>query len=246
MKTLGMIGGSGLYGLDMGLQTEKIETQTPFGEPSTPLNKLDIEDKRLFFIARHGENHQIPPHKINYCANIMALKQANVEAIVAVNAVGSIRPDLASGALVVPDQILDYTYGRQHTLFDADFSSDKHVDFTWPFDPDLRQLLLKAGHASGLAVHDGSTLAVTQGPRLESAAEVDKFEHDGADLVGMTTMPEAVLAREAGIPYAAFCLVVNPAAGRAESEITMAQIAQALGDGMGQVQQCLHTLLKMA
>ena len=245
MNKLGIIGGSGLYGLDAEGETRVERAGSPFGAPSGPLNHLQVHGRHLVFIARHGEHHTIPPHAINYRANVWALKTAGVEAIIAINAVGSIRRDWPAGTLVVPDQLIDYTWGREHTYFDKNFDDSKHVDFTWPFDQPLRERLLAAAHAAGEAAIDGATLAVTQGPRLETAAEVNAMEKAGAHLVGMTTMPEAALAREASLPYATLALVVNPAAGRQETAITMEEIRLALAQGMDRVQHCLHTLVKL-
>ncbi len=246
MNCLGIIGGSGLYGLDSEGEVRLERAGSPFGAPSGPLNRLRVHGRELVFIARHGEHHTIPPHAINYRANVWALKTAGVEAIVAVNAVGSIRRDWPCGTLVVPDQLIDHTWGRAHTFFEKNFDDSKHVDFTWPFDSRLRGRVLQAVHAAGEQAIDGATLVVTQGPRLETRAEIDAFEKAGGELVGMTTMPEAALAREAGLPYATLALVVNPAAGRQQETITMEGIRLALAEGMERVQRCLQTLVKQA
>ena len=178
---------------------------------------------------------------MNYRANIAALGALEVQAILAVNAVGGVDPSLPPGALVVPDQLIDYTYGRDHSFFDGEAGPLDHVEFAEPFTPALRRALLGAGSEAGIAVHEGGCLAVTQGPRLETAAEVRRLARDGNDLVGMTTMPEAVLAREAGLPYACLAVVANPAAGLAEP-ITQEAIEATLAAAMNDARRLVATL----
>ena len=216
-RMLAIIGGSGLTQLSNLAIVRREVVRTPYGEPSGALTYGSLCEEPVVFLARHGYGHTIPPHLVNYRANIWALKQANVSGIISVASVGSIRADLAPGTLVVPDQIIDYTWDRKSTFFEGGETPVKHVDFTHPYDPSLRQRLLLATAAVGELAVDGGVYAATQGPRLETAAEINRFERDGADVVGMTGMPEAVLARELELPYAALNVVVNYGAGRADS-----------------------------
>ena len=216
-KTYGLIVGSGwesLSGDDHGTQVD-----TAFGTPSANVHRLRFGNRNVLSLCRHGAGHTLPPHAINYRANILALKKLGADAIVGLNTVGVITPRVAPGTLAVPDQLLDYTWGRQQTLFDGRRGIVEHVDFTEPFTQSLRQELLVAARRAGVVCHDGGVYAATQGPRLETAAEIDRLERDGADFVGMTAMPEAVLAREAGVEYACIAMVVNPAAGRGTGSI---------------------------
>jgi purine nucleoside phosphorylase len=165
--------------------------RTPYGEPSGPLTFGRLCGQPAVFIARHGHGHTIPPHEVNYRANVWAMKQAGATSIVSIASVGGIRPDLGPGTLVVPHQIIDYTWGRKCTYHEGGDASVVHIDFTQPYDPELRRVLLEAARDAGQAVIDGGVYAATQGPRLETAAEIDRLERDGADIVGMTAMPEA-------------------------------------------------------
>lgn len=211
---LGIIGGSGLTRLDALDHTRREVVTTPYGPPSSPLVFGTVRRSEVVFLARHGEQHTIPPHAVNYRANMWALHDRKALDVVAVAAVGGIRRDLAPGTLVIPDQIIDYTYARESTYFEGGEAGVTHIDFTRPYCEAMRERLLAAAVEAGEAVADGGTYGATQGPRLETAAEIDRMERDGADVVGMTAMPEAALARELGICYAAIAVVVNPAAGR--------------------------------
>jgi len=212
-----IIGGSGLARLEGLTQMSELDVVTPYGAPSGPLTGGLISGNRVLFLARHGPGHTIPPHRINYRANIHALKEAGANAIVAIATVGGISAELKAGDLVVPHQIIDYTWGRESTYYDGFDSDITHVDFTQPYSPSVRNAILMAARESGVQVLEQGVYAATQGPRLETAAEIDRLERDGADIVGMTGMPEAVLARERSIPYGALAVVVNPAAGRGDS-----------------------------
>lgn len=241
---LAIVGGSGLSKLSS-LDVERREVvRTPYGEPSGALLFGQIGEQKVVFLARHGYGHSIPPHRVNYRANIWALKNAGAEGIISVASVGGIRKDLLPGTLVSPDQILDYTWGREATFFDGTDSRVVHVDFTAPYDEALRQRLLAAAQAAGDVMLEGGVYAATQGPRLESAAEINRFERDGADMVGMTGMPEAVLARELDLPYAAIVVVANHAAGRGSSAngIAMTDIEQTLHTAMERVRKVLTNL----
>lgn len=194
-------------------------SQSCFGMPSCAIKRGQIHGRSVLSIARHGEPHTIPPHAINYRANLAALKDAGASAVIALNTVGVVSGVRDSGEIAVPDQILDYTWGRQHTIYEGDEGKIDHIDFTEPFSSDLRQELLDAAKAADINCYDGGVYAATQGPRLETAAEVDRLERDGADFVGMTAMPEAAIARELGLPYACLALIVNRAAGRGDTPI---------------------------
>jgi 5'-methylthioinosine phosphorylase len=213
-----VIGGSGVVGSALMQLTRRVVARTPYGEPSGPLNFAQISGKDAVFIARHGPGHIHPPHKVNYRANIWALKDAGVDAIVSIAAVGGIADNAGPGVVVIPDQIVDYTYGREHTYFDGGDRQVKHIDFTQPYDAKLRDALLVAASKAGEKVVDYGTYGATQGPRLETAAEINRLANDGATLVGMTGMPEAALARELELPYAHICVVANWAAGRGDSK----------------------------
>lgn len=214
---LAVIGGSGLTRLSSLEATRRKTVKTPYGDPSGEITHGTIHGRAVMFLARHGDRHTIPPHEVNYRANVWALKEEGAASIVAVASVGGVRPDFGPGVLVVPHQIIDYTWGRRSTFFDGGEVPVTHVDFTHPYTESLRRRILAAARAANETVIDGGVYAATQGPRLESAAEIDRLERDGADMVGMTGMPEAALARELELEYAAIAVVVNHAAGRGES-----------------------------
>jgi len=232
MRKTAIIGGSGLDQLSLMDVQHRSVVRTPFGDPSGILIEGKIYDKSFLFLPRHGTGHTIPPHKINYRANIWALKHAGVKQIIAFAAVGSIRSDFPPGSIVIPDQVIDYTWGREHTFFDGLVDNLHHIDFTTPYSASLRKRLSRAAIKSKTEVFNGSVYGVTQGPRLETAAEIDRLENDGIDIVGMTGMPEAALARELEIDYACIAIVVNAAAGRSGSPITMELIGKYLGTGI--------------
>jgi len=210
---LALIGGTGLYSL-AGLQhVERHEAPTRWGAPSAPIVTGELSGKRLAFLARHGEGHTIPPHRINYRANIAALHELGARRIVGINAVGGIRADMGPRAIVVPDQLIDYTHDRASSFCDSAGEAVRHVDFSEPYSADLRAELLAAARGAGVAAIDGGCYGATQGPRLETNAEIERLRRDGCGLVGMTGMPEAALARELGVEYACLALVANWAAG---------------------------------
>jgi 5'-methylthioadenosine phosphorylase len=243
---IGIIGGSGLTSLP-GLAIEGREAvATPYGDPSDALLRGRFNGAPVVFLARHGERHTIPPHQVNYRANLWALQAAGVGRVIAVNAVGGIAPALAAGSLVLPAQIIDYTYGRAHTYFEGE--RVEHVDFTQPYTEPLREALVAAAARAGVAVHAGGCYASMQGPRLETAAEIDRLERDGCDIVGMTGMPEAALAREAGIEYATIAVVANFAAGRAASlhGVRMEDIEQVLQQALARVRRIIEKLVPQA
>jgi 5'-methylthioinosine phosphorylase len=238
-----VIGGTGLTEIE-GLEVIHREVvHTPYGEPSGPITHGMIGGKRIVFLARHGYTHTIPPHRVNYRANIWALKSLGVEKIVAIAAVGGITPDMKPTCLVIPDQIIDYTYGRAHTYFEDGLTSVTHIDFSWPYCTEVRNALLKAAADAGLDVVPHGTYAATQGPRLETAAEISRLERDGCDLVGMTAMPEAALARELELCYASCAVVANWAAGKSDEEISMDEIRDNLIVGMTNARALLRALV---
>ncbi len=235
MSRIGIIGGSGLDQLAAltGVRARRITTA--WGEPSAPLLEGCLDGTPVVFLPRHGAAHHLPPHRINYRANIAALRDAGVKEIFAVAAVGGIGHEAGPGTLVVPDQIIDYTWGREHTFHDGLGGRVEHVEFGDPFCPVLRQCLIEAAGQIGQAVVTQGCYGATQGPRLESVAEIGRMARDGCTLVGMTGMPEAALAREAGLAYASCALVVNWAAGLSAEPITMDEILRELREGMGRV-----------
>ncbi len=244
---LAIIGGSGLTQL-ANLEVVRREVmRTPYGDPSGAITFGTIRGVHVAFLARHGYGHTIPPHRVNYRANIWALAQHDVKYMVAVASVGGIRADLGPGVLAVPDQIIDYTYGREFTYFHGDDRSVVHVDFTQPYCEDLRKRLLRAAADAGEPIASSGTYAATQGPRLESAAEINRYERDGADMVGMTGMPEAALARELGVCYAALAVIVNHAAGRADSAtgIKLADINAVSRHSLARVHKILDCLVSL-
>jgi 5'-methylthioadenosine phosphorylase len=244
---LAIIGGSGLTQL-ANLEVVRREiVRTPYGDASGAITYGTIRGQEVAFLARHGYGHTIPPHKVNYRANIWALSQARVEYIVAVASVGGIRSDMKPGTLAVPDQIIDYTHGRCFTYFEGSDRSVVHIDFTRPYCEALRQRLVEAAAQAGEPLVEGGTYAATQGPRLETAAEIDRLERDGAHMVGMTGMPEAALARELGLCYAAVAVVVNYAAGREDSAegIRMADINAVSREALSRVHKIIDFLVTL-
>lgn len=241
---LAIIGGSGLTQL-ANLNIERREVvRTPYGEPSGVLLFGRVCSMNVVFLARHGYGHTIPPHMVNYRANMWALHKAGATGVLSVASVGGIRADLGPAVLVVPHQIIDYTHSRRGTFFDGVDGPVVHVDFTEPYDSVLRRRILAAAVEAGETVVDGAVYAATQGPRLETAAEIERLARDGADVVGMTGMPEAALARELDLPYAALNVVVNWAAGRADSEheIRFEKIEQTAQAAMGRVRHVIDRI----
>jgi 5'-methylthioadenosine phosphorylase/5'-methylthioinosine phosphorylase len=242
MAMLAIIGGSGLGRLQ-GLEIQERKSfSTEYGEPSAPLSFGRFQDMDLVFLARHGDGHSIPPHRINYRANIRALQLAGVSHIVSVAAVGGIGAHLPPAKIAIPDQLIDYTHGRKNTFFEEPGSPVTHIDFTRPYSRGLIDRLGQAAGLAGLPVVIGGTYGCTQGPRLETAAEILRMEQDGCDMVGMTGMPEAALAREAGIEYACCAVMANWAAGKSASEITMTEIERNLASGLKDVGLLLEKL----
>jgi 5'-methylthioadenosine phosphorylase/5'-methylthioinosine phosphorylase len=243
MTTLAIIGGTGLSQLAALTVIRRETVDTPYGKPSAEFLMGEIQNKSVVFLARHGNPHTIPPHKINYRANAWALKHLGVQDIIAVAAVGGITSEMTPAALAIPDQIIDYTYSREHTFFDGEDGNVTHIDFTYPYSQKLRAALIKAATTANVKICPIGTYGCTQGPRLESAAEIARMERDGCDLVGMTGMPEAALAKEIGMNYAALAVMANWGAGKTEGEITMAEIEQNLHLGMANAAILLQSFI---
>lgn len=243
MSLLAVIGGSGLDAFEGLKIAERRVAQTPYGSPSSPLILGSINDRPIVFLPRHGEGHQFPPHRVNYRANLWALREAGVTGVIGVAAVGGITARFAPGVLSVPDQLIDYTWGREHTIFDGDGAAVEHIDFTEPYCEALRQRLIRSAQKLGITVQGNGCYGATQGPRLETPAEIQRLEQDGCDLVGMTGMPEAALARELGLCYASCALVVNWGAGKSEGPITMSEIQHNLEQGMGSIRRLIAGLI---
>lgn len=224
--TIAIIGGSGFRQLADFSQQQLHSLTTDYGEPSAPIMQGAFAGQPVFFLARHGEHHSIQPHNVNYRANISALAALGVTRIVALAAVGGIDLQCAPGQLIIPDQIIDYTHGREATFFDQP-GEVKHAEFTEPYTDEMRKLALTVAEQKGIDVIDHGVYAAVQGPRFETAAEIRRYQQDGATLVGMTAMPEAVLARELGLGYMTLALSVNYAAGVQEGVISHDDIHQA-------------------
>jgi 5'-methylthioinosine phosphorylase len=253
-KPLGIIGGTGMTELSGLRIIDEQSLDTPWGQPSAALICGELEGQPLVFLARHGQPHRIPPHQVNYRANLWALREMGVSAVVGVNAVGGIHPSMGPAQVVIPDQIIDYTWGRGATYFErklasksklaseGELESVQHIDFTYPYTQPLREALKQAATSQAVSCVDFGVYGATQGPRLETAAEITRLERDGCHLVGMTGMPEAALARELGMGYACLALVVNRAAGKSDHVITMDEIQQAIDTGMSGVRAILSRL----
>ncbi|GMU42193.1 MAG: S-methyl-5'-thioinosine phosphorylase [Xanthomonadales bacterium] len=240
---IGIIGGTGFGRIAELGDAQSIDVETEYGQPSCALRLGELAGTGVAFLARHGSPHRIAPHRVNYRANIAALKSVGVREILAINAVGGIAAWARAGALAIPDQLIDYTHGRLSSFSDHGERAVEHIDFSDPFDAPLRARLLTAANASGVTVHDGGCVAVTEGPRLETRAEIARLRRDGCDLVGMTSMPEAVLAREASLAYASIAVIANPAAGVAEDVIGIHEIELTLAATMQRVLQVIETFL---
>ncbi len=249
-QRIAIIGGTGLTSMQNLEILRREIIMTPFGEPSSSLGFGNFssghsENEEVVFLARHGHAHNTPPHMVNYRANIWALKEAGVTAIIAVNAVGGIRDDMQPGSLVVPDQIIDYTTRRINTFFETNLSHVTHIDFSYPYSAALSQLILDSAAKENIAMVNGATYAATEGPRLETAAEIQRLKKDGCDIVGMTGMPEAALARELELDYASICVNANWAAGLSDELITMAAIEKNVAEGLEKVRRIIAAVLEV-
>ncbi len=243
---LAIIGGTGLANLANLVITHRQVMRTAYGEPSGALTFGTIKDQDVLFLARHGYGHTIPPHKVNYRANMIALRDAGATRIVSVASVGGITDDFTPGTLAVPDQIIDYTHGRDISYFDGLEHAQMHIDFTHPYSAALRSQILEAAKQAGVACRDGGVYGATQGPRLDTAAEIDRYERDGAHMVGMTGMPEAILARELELEYATIAAVVNDASGRRGSKdgVRREAVAEVMPAIMEKVRSLLESVVE--
>ncbi len=242
MSEVAIIGGSGFTRLEELKISRREVVHTPYGEVSAPFSHGEFNGMNVVFLPRHGTAHTIPPHKVNYLANLWALKHIGVEQIIGIATVGGITQEMAPGQIVIPDQIIDYTYDRPHTFYENDLSQVTHIDFTEPYCKELREKLIAAANRCDIPAISQGTYGATQGPRLETAMEINRMERDGCNVVGMTGMPEAALAREIGICYASCTLVANWGAGRSDGPITMEEIETHLKQGMEKMRQLLSAL----
>lgn len=220
---VGIIGGSGLY--SMFPDAVEVQVETPYGAPSSPVTIADVQGVSVAFLARHGADHRLPPHRINYRANVWALRELGVDRIIAPAAVGGLAPGLGPGSLVVPDQLVDWTKGRTQTFHDEFTDGPVHASFADPYCPELREVVLASAAAHDWPAQDGGAMVVIEGPRFSTRAESLFFQAQGWAVVNMTGHPEAVLARELGICYATVALVTDADAGTATGEgVTVADV----------------------
>ncbi|MBK8287169.1 MAG: S-methyl-5'-thioinosine phosphorylase [Ahniella sp.] len=241
---LALIGGTGLYQFPGLVVSERVRPDTPFGAPSGDIVIGELAGKRVAFLARHGESHTIAPHRVNYRANVFALHALGAKRVIGVNAVGGIRADMGPKVVVIPDQIIDYTHGRFTSFCDVDGAKVDHIDFSEPYTESLRQSLIAAAARAGVEVVKDGCYGATQGPRLETRAEIARMQRDGSDLVGMTGMPEAALARELGLEYACIALIANWAAGCGDqAEISLDEIFANLAECTAQVPKIVSAML---
>jgi 5'-methylthioinosine phosphorylase len=244
-EVFAVIGGSGLYELNESFRADAKKTpSTPYGDISADLLIGELNGCRVVFLPRHGASHHIPPHKINYRANLWALHEMEVSHIIAVNAVGGI--DCGPHSLVLPDQIIDYTSGRSHTFYDGEGSEVDHIDFSFPYSEPLREKIIRSSRAHGIDLYTSATYGCTNGPRLESSAEIQKMQRDGCNIIGMTGMPEAALARELDMEYASIAMVVNWCSGITDAVLDMDEIRRILDLGMSSVIELISTTLEQA
>ncbi|THB66819.1 MAG: S-methyl-5'-thioinosine phosphorylase [Gammaproteobacteria bacterium] len=244
MTDLAIIGGTGLTTLETLNIVRREVVHTPYGEVSAPIVHGELCGKKIAFLARHGVGHTIPPHMVNYRANIWALNNIGAKRILAIAAVGTMKPEYKPGMIAFPDQIIDYTHSRKQTFFESDLDHVTHIDFTYPYSSGLRKLLIKAAEGANIEYGGGGTYGATQGPRLETMAEIKRMQQDGCDIVGMTGMPEASLARELDMSYAACVVMANWAAGITQEEITMEEINRNLDEGMQNVKVLLEHVVE--
>ena len=241
MPRIGIIAGSGFYEIEGVTVRDRRQVSTPFGNPSDDYRICESGEREFVFLSRHGTPHRIPPHKINYRANLWGMKALGVERVVAINAVGGIQKVLKPGDIVIPDQVIDMTEGRETTYYDGE--EVVHVDFTAPYCSELRRLLLEAGERKNLGLVSSGTYVCVQGPRLETKAEITYFGVIGGDVVGMTGMPEACLARELELCFGAIAVVTNPAAGASAARLTTREVVETMRSSMERVRTLLFETL---
>jgi 5'-deoxy-5'-methylthioadenosine phosphorylase len=243
--TFGLIGGTGLEQLPDVTLAASMTIETPFGDPSAPLQRFDLRGRTVWFVSRHGPDHQLAPHRVNYRANLWAMQQVGATDIIALNAVGVIDDTAAPGELALPHQIIDYTWGRESTFFDGVHAPLQHIELSDPYSEGLRRRILQAAAGAGIALPDRAVYGATQGPRLETRAEIDRLERDGVSLVGMTGQPEAALARELGLEYACIALIVNYAAGRGELGIHD-ELEQSMAGARGRALELVRIIIEQS
>ena len=243
MADLAILGGTGLTSLHNLEILRREVVHTPYGEPSGALTFGKVCGNEVVFLARHGYGHTIPVHMVNYRANLWALKHAGITRVISICAVGGIRDDIGPCSLVIPDQVIDYTWSRHHTFFEKDLTHVTHIDFTRPYCEEMRTALAGGAASAGIDIIQGGTYGATQGPRLETSAEIDRMERDGCDMVGMSGMPEIALAKEVDLCYAACAVCANKAAGRGNGNIDISKIETTLEESMANVRLLLeHTI----
>lgn len=245
MPKFAILGGAGFESISGVEILSRREMSTPYGAPSDSIVLARQQNLELAFLSRHGQGHKLAPHQVNYRANLWALAELGVEEVFSVNAVGAIAEGLEAGHLAVPDQLIDYTWGREQSFDLRPEGAAQHIDFTYPYSSDLRSALIEALGKLNLPHRDSGVYGCTQGPRLETAAEIRRLAAEGVDLVGMTGMPEAALARELGLEYASLCLVVNRAAGLDAEPLSLSEIYRTLEQGMSQARTVIGTALEM-
>jgi 5'-methylthioinosine phosphorylase len=245
MTTLAIIGGTGLTRMEGLTVTRREMVKTPYGAPSCPIVFGELGGREVAFLPRHGSTHRIPPHRVNYCANIWALHSVGIKQIIAVGAVGGIHKDCTVGTIVIPNQIIDYTSGRENTFFDGGDDPVEHIDFSFPYAQKLRLALIEGAKAApDIKLVDNGVYGATQGPRLETAAEIVRMARDGCTIVGMTGMPEAALAAELGIAYACCGVVINPAAGINNQAVDLKAMPNAIYNAMKNARKVLNSTLR--
>ena len=240
--TLALVGGTGLTELDDDAET--LVFDTPYGAPSAPIRVVETQPLRLLFLPRHGNPHRFPPHCVNYRANMWALREAGAKHVLAVSAVGGITSAYGPGTLAAPDQLVDYSWGREHTYSDSGNVPLLHVDFTHPYEGPLRRALLQSAASHSLEIVNGGCIGVFQGPRLESTAEIEMARRGGCDMAGMTSLPEAGLARELELDYAGIAVVSNWGAGVSDELISEDDIAETLREPMIRVRKLLRAVIE--
>ncbi len=238
MSKIGIISGSGLYKIKGLKITKRKKITTPFGKPSDEYILGKIENTEVIFLPRHGSRHNLPPHMINYRANIWGFKKLGIEKIISISAVGGIKKGLKPGDIVILDQIIDMTRNRKSTFYDGK-TGVVHIDFTNPFCPEMRQIILKSGRRARISLKDGGTYVAVEGPRLETAAEIRAFGMLQSDVVGMTCMPEASLSRELEICYSGISVVANYAAGINKKKLTITEVIEAMGASTEKIKRLL-------
>lgn len=241
---IGVIGGSGLYEMEGVVLKDVKKITTPYGEPSDFYRLCEYSGRDIIFLPRHGSRHSIPPHRINYRANIWGFRELGTERIVSISAAGGISPEMKPGTIVVPDQIIDMTDGRNATFYEGE-EGVVHIDFTEPYCPELRDVLFRAGRRISMRLKKSGTYVCANGPRLETRAEIAFYSRIGADIVGMTTMPEASLAREAELCYAGLSIVTNYAAGIAGRKLTATEVIEKMQKTAGKLKRLLQAAFQL-